>query len=305
MSYLLNKKIQSVILCGQILLTCAAAGQTAAPSQPSPVKPKEPLMPPTFPSGSFPPPAIATPIEYHGIRFQQADLQSAPEREPGAVYLAAIDPANNATLWLLKIESVSPGAPLFAFDFPVHLTRITPGPGADEITVQTNSGNHWRINIAERKVIGSDRAALAQPAAKPDNTALPLMPAQGGKVLRESLLYRGVIYRQGSTNDGIPAQSDESWLLALDEKSQKELWRTKVGTKPAAPLIGLPWNNAQLTFSDISIGPGADQLTIVDYAGQHYLVDLKARTTIKVDRQGANPNADMFEPPLDPLPPGF
>lgn len=65
------------------------------------------------PSLSRPAPQVAAPIVHLGVRYQQ-DQEGTPGKEPGAAYLAAIDPASERLLWLLKIADGihhPPGSP--------------------------------------------------------------------------------------------------------------------------------------------------------------------------------------------------
>lgn len=103
-----------------------------------------------------------------------------------------------------------------------------------------------------------------------------------------------------STSNG---NSEESWLIAEDTQKKTVLWRIKVGTKP--DNAGPYWQSAMLNFSDISIGPGEDRLTIVDYLGRHFLVDLRTRSATPHNPSLPGTQTDPFEPPLAPLPPGF
>lgn len=114
------------------------------------------------PAFSRPAPQIAAPIVHQGVRYQQ-DREGSPGKDPGAAYLAAIDPANASLLWLLKIADPihhPPGSP-WAIE-PVYLSALAGQDDALSITLST--GEKYQVQLPSRKVVlVSDPANTSEP----------------------------------------------------------------------------------------------------------------------------------------------
>lgn len=105
-----------------------------------------------MPTASRPAPKIAAPVLYQGVRYQQ-DREGTPGKEPGAAYLAAIDPATGSLLWLLKIADAihhSPGSP-WEID-PVYFSALEADAQSNALLITTNTGNKYQVDVTGRQV---------------------------------------------------------------------------------------------------------------------------------------------------------
>lgn len=104
-----------------------------------------------MPTDSRPAPQIVAPIVHQGVRYQQ-DREGTPDKEPGAAYLAAIDPANESLLWLLKIADPihhPPGSP-WELD-PVYFSALA-GQG-DALSIMLSTGKKYQVQLPSRRIV--------------------------------------------------------------------------------------------------------------------------------------------------------
>ena len=114
------------------------------------------------PTASRPAPQIAPPITHQGVRYQQ-DREGTPGKEPGAAYLAAIDPASASLLWLLKIADAihhPPGSP-WEFE-PVYFSTLE--ADEDKLYITLSTGKKYQVGLKSRKVnLVYDPAMVTEP----------------------------------------------------------------------------------------------------------------------------------------------
>jgi hypothetical protein len=260
-------------------------------------------LPPPPPTISRPPPLMATPLEIAGIRYQQDQIGATPEKEAGAAYLAAINVQTGARLWLLKIEQAeipSPGAP-FAFNF-VYLKSIAPGANANELIITTNSNTRYLVDLDKRSIVQRLKTAPPLHAGTVPLVVSDVVLPPDAKYakLPDTLDHMGVHYRQATASDGLPAIAHSSFLAATEPGSGKVLWSVKVGEKPDGAAEAA-WTAPMMAFADMGLGPGENELTIVDFAGRHYRVNMVTHASVPVANaeQGDSP----LLAPLGPLGP--
>lgn len=104
------------------------------------------------PEASRPAPPLVPPVFHKGIRYEQ-DMESTQHGgDPFGGYLAAIDAATGARLWILKIYQVMPqnvpGLPTLDRFFK----RMSLVPDRDELSIEDEAGGRYLVDLARRSV---------------------------------------------------------------------------------------------------------------------------------------------------------
>ncbi|NJD07368.1 MAG: hypothetical protein FIA97_12850 [Methylococcaceae bacterium] len=157
------------LLAAGLSLTAAAqlpasAAPTSDRAQPASIHSKENRLMPTKPQSSRPAPPAVTPVEYHGIRYEQ-DMESYAHGgdQPGG-YLAAIDAKTGEPLWILKVYELQNHSAVGVDNIGVYFTRMSLVPGRDELEIENETGARFVVDLARR---------TSTPVRQPKPASLP------------------------------------------------------------------------------------------------------------------------------------
>lgn len=124
---------------------------------------------PSPPKASRPSAPVVAPVDIDGVRYQQ-DTESYRHGgdQPGG-YLVAVDPANGARLWMLKVYDVTDHRAAGVGAIGRYFRSMQAVPQRHELEIVNEAGGRYVVDLTQRTVRQTggppERAAPAPPGA--------------------------------------------------------------------------------------------------------------------------------------------
>jgi hypothetical protein len=93
-------------------------------------------------------------VDHAGVRYQAVPWGKARGLKQNGGYLAAVDTATGAEMWLLKVYDVSYDRDMEGDKLDLFITDLALDPDGSTLRVDNERGESYRVNLKTRRVVG-------------------------------------------------------------------------------------------------------------------------------------------------------